>query len=117
MQSGIAPTVCLYYVLSATLQFINVTSCTDLLITGSWDATLKLWDPRIRQLVGQFQQPERVYAMDCSFQRVIVGTAARHVWIWDLRRMAEPEQRRESSLKYQTRCITAYPDGTGAHSL
>jgi hypothetical protein len=41
----------------------------------------------------------------------------RHVWIWDLRRTTEPEQRRESSLKYQTRCIKAFPDGSGTVSL
>lgn len=27
--------------------------------------------------------------------------------------MTEPEQRRESSLKYQTRCVKAFPDGAG----
>lgn len=27
--------------------------------------------------------------------------------------MQEPEQRRESSLKYQTRAIAAFPDKTG----
>jgi cell cycle arrest protein BUB3 len=48
-----------------------------------------------------------------SNNKVIVGTAGRHIWVWDLRRMAEPEQRRESSLKYQTRCVKAFPDGTG----
>ncbi|CAH1412508.1 unnamed protein product [Lactuca virosa] len=27
--------------------------------------------------------------------------------------MSQPEQRRESSLKYQTRCVQCYPNGTG----
>lgn len=27
--------------------------------------------------------------------------------------LTEPEQKRESSLKYQTRCIAAFPDDTG----
>jgi cell cycle arrest protein BUB3 len=43
----------------------------------------------------------------------VVGTAGRSIWIYDIRNMAEPEQKRESSLKYQTRCIRTFPDATG----
>ncbi|KAJ8485422.1 hypothetical protein OPV22_017907 [Ensete ventricosum] len=52
--------------------------------TGSWDKTLKCWDPR-----------------------------GRHVNVYDLCNMSQPEQQRESSLKYQTRCVLCYPNGTG----
>eukprot|EP01027_Heterolobosea_sp_BB2_P003958 GEZU01005955.1.p1 GENE.GEZU01005955.1~~GEZU01005955.1.p1 ORF type:complete len:191 (+),score=35.35 GEZU01005955.1:591-1163(+) len=51
--------------------------------------------------------------MAVSKYRLVVGMAGRHVYIWDLRNLKEPEQRRESSLKYQTRCIRTFPDGTG----
>lgn len=62
---------------------------------------------------ANLRQPERVYTMDVMQNKLIVGTAGRHIWIWDLRRLKEPDQRRESSLKYQTRCLRAYPDGSG----
>lgn len=39
--------------------------------------------------------------------------SARHVHVYDVRKMSEPQQRRESSLKHQTRCIRTFPDGTG----
>lgn len=91
-----------------------------LLISGSWDSTLKLWDERMPCVstgksicVGKFDQPDKVYTMCLSKGRVIVGTAGRHVLIYDLRKMNPAIQRRESSLKYQTRCIQAFPDGTG----
>lgn len=42
--------------------------------------------------------------------RLIVGTAGRRVLVWDLRNMGYVQQRRESSLKYQTRCIRAFPN-------
>jgi cell cycle arrest protein BUB3 len=45
--------------------------------------------------------------------RLIVGTANRKVWIWNLRNMSAPEQKRDSSLKYQTRCIKAFPNKLG----
>jgi WD40 repeat protein len=83
-------------------------------ISGSWDGSVRLWDMRARErLTANLRQPERVYTMDVIQNKLVVGTAGRHIWIWDLRRMKEPEQRRESSLKYQTRCLRAFPDGTG----
>ncbi|THU71618.1 hypothetical protein C4D60_Mb04t03360 [Musa balbisiana] len=87
-------------------------------ITGSWDKTLKCWDPRgasdpDRALVGTYLQPERVYSLSLVGHRLVVATSGRHVNIYDLRNMSQPEQRRESSLKYQTRCVRCYPNGTG----
>lgn len=87
-------------------------------ITGSWDKTIKCWDPRgasgqERTLVGTYAQPERVYSLSLVGNRLVVATAGRHVNVYDLRNMSQPEQRRESSLKYQTRCVRCYPNGTG----
>lgn len=91
-------------------------------ITGSWDKTLKCWDPRgasgqERSLVGTYSQPERVYSLSLVGNRLVVATAGRNVNVYDLRNMSQPEQRRESSLKYQTRCVRCYPNGTGVHLL
>lgn len=99
--------------------FTSILSVTiGQLITGSWDKTLKCWDPRgasgqERTLVGTYPQPERVYSLSLVGHRLVVATAGRHVNIYDLRNMSQPEQRRESSLKYQTRCVRCYPNGTG----
>lgn len=35
------------------------------------------------------------------------------VWVWDLRNMAYVQQKRESSLKYQTRCLACFPNKQG----
>jgi cell cycle arrest protein BUB3 len=45
--------------------------------------------------------------------RLVVATAGRMVNVFDVRSLDEPEQQRESSLKYQTRVVTCYPNGTG----
>ncbi|KAK6159213.1 hypothetical protein DH2020_006527 [Rehmannia glutinosa] len=102
----------------APVRCIEYSYATGQVITGSWDKTLKCWDPRgasaqERSLVGTYAQPERVYSMSLVGNRLVVATAGRHVNVYDLRNMSQPEQRRESSLKYQTRCVRCYPNGTG----
>ena len=51
--------------------------------------------------------------MDVTGTVAVVGMAQRQVWVWDLRNPANPTQKRESSLKYQTRCLRCSPDGQG----
>lgn len=47
--------------------------------------------------------------MSLCGERLVVGTAGRRVYIWDLRNMGYV-QKRESSLKFQTRCIRCFPN-------
>ncbi|PIN10185.1 hypothetical protein CDL12_17228 [Handroanthus impetiginosus] len=88
----------------APVRCIEYSYATGQVITGSWDKTLKCWDPRgasgqERSLVGTYAQPERVYSLSLVGNRLVVATAGRHVNVYDLRNMSQPEQRRESSLK------------------
>jgi hypothetical protein len=48
--------------------------------------------------------------MSLCGEKFVVGTAGRKVYVWDLRNMGYVHQRRESSLKYQTRCIRCFPN-------
>ncbi|KAJ0077616.1 hypothetical protein Patl1_35359 [Pistacia atlantica] len=102
----------------APVRCVEYSYAAGQVITGSWDKTLKCWDPRgasgqERTLVGTYPQPERVYSLSLVGNRLVVATAGRNVNVYDLRNMSQPEQRRESSLKYQTRCVRCYPNGTG----
>lgn len=56
---------------------------------------------------------EQVFTMSVTDTRTVVGTSNRHIWVYDMRSLLEPEQRRVSSLKFQTRCVRVFPDKSG----
>lgn len=84
-----------------------------LIISGSWDGTVKCWDPRQERPVSTVPQEGKVFAADGVGNRLVVATANRHIAIWDLRKMQEPSQRRLSSLKTQSRSLHCMPDRKG----
>ena len=57
--------------------------------------------------------PDKVFTMSTTTNRIVVGTSNRHVWVFDYRNLSAPEQKRESALKFQTRCLRCFPNGTG----
>ena len=86
----------------------------DVLITGSWDQTIRFWDPRSaspQQLSHNL--PERVYHMDLMKNTLVVAMASRMFHIYDIRKMDAPAQQRESSLKFMTRSLACMVDGQG----
>ncbi|KAG8933808.1 hypothetical protein FRC02_011130 [Tulasnella sp. 418] len=90
---------------------------TNLLYTGSWDQTVRSWDPRVQttptQPTSAHPQPERVYGMDLTGNTLVVAMAGRLVNIYDLRNMVEPTQRRESSLRFMTKTVACMANGEG----
>lgn len=92
------------------------------LVTGSWDKTVKLWDVRTPEpCAATFELPEKVLSLcagtpgapAASMPLVVVATAGRQIVLLDLRRPGETMQRRESSLKCQTRCVAQMCSGEG----
>jgi mRNA export factor len=64
------------------IKFLNESQ--NIVATGSWDKTVKYWDMRQPQPVSTVQLPERCYSMDISYPLMVVGTADRHVLVYDL---------------------------------
>ncbi|XP_074570869.1 protein RAE1 [Curcuma longa] len=85
----------------------------NLLVTGSWDKTLRYWDTRQAQPVHSQQLPERCYAMSVQYPLMVVGTADRQLQIFNLQNPQTVFKTITSPLKYQTRCLAAFPDQQG----
>ena len=87
------------------------------LLSGGWDEYLRLTDPRIGGAgdpMDTCKLPARCYSIDASGHKVVVATGKRHIWIYDDRKMSEPEQKRESSLKFMTRTVRISPAEEGS---
>ncbi|CAI4222625.1 unnamed protein product [Auanema sp. JU1783] len=98
---------------SQGIRCMEYDSLGGLIVSGSWDGTVKLWDARDSIPCVRHTQTlsEKVYAMDVLGNKVIVGTKDRKVYLFDTRKMDTPEQVRESPLKYQTRALAFFPSG------
>lgn len=85
----------------------------NILATSSWDKTIKYWDMRSANPISTVQLPERCYTLDVSYPLMVVGTAERHVQIFNLTNPATPYKTMMSPLKWQTRVISCFPTSTG----
>jgi len=97
-----------------SISSMNYSPDSNVLITGSWDRTIRFWDSRSswpQQLSHNL--PERVYQMDLSRNTLVVAMASRMFHIYDIRKMDAPAQQRESSLKFMTRSLACMVDGQG----
>lgn len=88
----------------------------SILITGSWDKTVKYFDFNSAdptQPIGTIQCQERVYSMDVKKQLLVVATAERHIHIINLAKPGEIHKTISSPLKWQTRVVSCFADATG----
>ncbi|THH18128.1 hypothetical protein EW146_g2802 [Bondarzewia mesenterica] len=85
-----------------------------ILATGSWDKTLKYWDLRTPNPISTVQLPERCYTFDVVYPLLVVGTAERHIQIFNLSSSpTTPYKTMISPLKWQTRVVSCFPTSNG----
>lgn len=89
----------------------------NILCSGSWDHSVGIWDPRKESRVYTLGQLSKVVDIATQDHILLVASLGRHINVYDLRymkrSMAEKVQYRESSLRYQTRCVSLFPNGKG----
>lgn len=86
---------------------------SPMLVTGSWDKTLKYWDLRSATPAGILQCPERVYSVDVKDKLLVVGTADRFINIVNLADPMTFYKTLQSPLKWQTRVVSCFTDAAG----
>ncbi|KAF9266506.1 Poly(A)+ RNA export protein [Marasmius fiardii PR-910] len=84
------------------------TGQANILATGSWDKTIKYWDLRSAQPVASVTLPERCYTLDVQYPLMVVGTAERHIQIYNLTNPTAPYKTITSPLKWQTRVVSCF---------
>jgi len=88
----------------------------NLVVSGSWDQTLRFWSGQQPTPVAKLQLPERVYSMDVKYPLLVVGCADRHILVYNLQTIQQnpqPYKQDKSALKMATRSVCCFPDKTG----
>ncbi|KAJ5689746.1 hypothetical protein N7462_004138 [Penicillium macrosclerotiorum] len=86
---------------------------SPLLITGSWDKTVKYWDLRQQTPIASLDVQDRVYTMDVKNKLLVVGTADRYIDIINLQNPDKFYKTMQSPLKWQTRVVSCFTDASG----
>jgi mRNA export factor len=86
---------------------------SNLVVSGGWDKKLKFWDARSPNPAGVLDLPERCYSLDVRGNLMVVATAGRHILSYNVAAQPVLHGQKESPLKFQSRCIAAFPDMTG----
>ena len=88
-------------------------SNAPMLVTGSWDKTVKYWDLRQSTAVATLNCQERVYTLDVREKLMVIGTADRYINIVNLIEPTKFYKSMQSPLKWQTRVVSCFADSTG----
>lgn len=67
----------------------------QMLMTGSWDKTIRYWDLRQQKMAASIPQPERVYAISAVENLAVVACAPKTIVVYDLRNPSKPQQVKE----------------------
>ncbi|KAK9451560.1 WD40-repeat-containing domain protein [Limtongia smithiae] len=111
LQTGQSSQIAAHDATIRSIRFVDVgNSSQPIVVTGSWDKTLKYWDLRAQTPALTVHLPERVYAMDAKKKLLIVGTADRKLSFVNLDHPDRISKTIESNLRRQTRVLAVHPN-------
>lgn len=104
--------------------YLETNSISNMVVTGSWDKTLRYWDIRQPREAMKIALPERVYCMDVCDNLMVVALAGKRIQIYDVTQPQKPFRellpqgqagpgQEASPLKYQSRCVACFKDKSG----
>jgi len=98
---------------SAPVKCINFVPNYNMVITGSWDSSVNIWDLRLPNHTSatSILLAERVYAMDSLYPALIVATAdSSKFFTYDLRMPHSVYKTYSSPFRHQIRYINCFPN-------
>ncbi|KAG0637664.1 WD40-repeat-containing domain protein [Tuber brumale] len=113
LQSGQATQVAAHDEPVSCVRMFQAPNAGEMLVTGSWDKTLKYWDLRQQQPAATVQIQDRVYTLDVSQGLLVTGTAERYINVINLANPTTIFKTIQSPLKWQTRVVSCFPDASG----
>ncbi|CDZ98354.1 Mitotic spindle checkpoint protein BUB3, WD repeat superfamily [Phaffia rhodozyma] len=109
-------------VTEAEINQLSWASSSNVLLATTLSSQLNTYDPRLSSpLLSSLRLPQKTVAMDTSGNNLVLALGERMVYVYDVRKLGsavsntegEPEQRRESALKFLTRSLACMTDGKG----
>lgn len=88
-------------------------SGNPMVVSGSWDKSVKYWDMRQPTPAAILQCQDRVYTMDVKNDLLVIGTADRYINIVNLKNPTAFYKTLQSPLKWQTRVVSCFTDAAG----
>lgn len=67
------------------MKFVSWIAAANVLLTGSWDKSLRYWDCRSPSPSCTVSLPERLYSADAKGSLVLAATAERKLLVFDMR--------------------------------
>ncbi|KAL2204168.1 WD40 repeat-like protein [Sarocladium strictum] len=96
-----------------SVRWFEADGGTPMLVSGSWDKTIKYWDLRQQGAALSVNCQDRVYTMDVKDNLLVVGTADRYINVINLKDPGKFYKTLQSPLKWQTRVVSCFADSAG----
>ncbi|EPR79577.1 Poly(A)+ RNA export protein [Spraguea lophii 42_110] len=82
----------------------SIRTFQNMLVTGSWDKTIKFWDVRTQQPAHTINLPDRIFVMDLKKELLVASIAGNRLYSFDLKNNCQ-QSTQTTRLTYQIRAL------------
>lgn len=97
----------------APIKAISVNTSNGLILSGSWDKTIKGWNINAPHDAFSATMSDKIYAMAITDNFIAVGTADKNVSVYDTRNLKEPFSVKSLGFSYHIRNVCWVQNNSG----